>query len=94
MSVTALSGKDACGKDDCLTEEAIRVEKGNIWYRPWGPNSNSFVRHLLGACGIAKVKPNVSAPGWDVDLNTPPSNPSRGSHPRPRPASRAAAPKT
>lgn len=45
--------------------EADRIEAAQIPYEPTGPNSNTTVRVLLEAAGIADVIPVVWAPGWN-----------------------------
>jgi hypothetical protein len=74
-AVTVGSGASACEKEDCLTEELIRIDHAKVWYLPLGPNSNTVVSVLLTKCGLSRLKPNVVAPGWDAAL-TPSPRPS------------------
>ena len=76
-SLTVLSGKRACGKDMCFVGELIRIAKAQVPYGLEEPNSNTVVSAVLSACGVARQKPNVWAPGWDgtLDLNPPPAHP-------------------
>jgi hypothetical protein len=70
-------GDDACTKAQCVHNQLMLVAVMDLPYEAVGANSNSVVGHLLRACGLPVRKPNVSAPGFDLEL-TP-------SGPRPNP---------
>ena len=71
ISRTVLSGADACNKEDCVRQTCLKIEAAHVKYELYGPNSNSVASGLLVACGIPREKPNVWAPGWDVDVFAP-----------------------
>jgi hypothetical protein len=71
ISRTVLSGADACNKQDCVRETCLKIEAAQVKYELYGPNSNSVASGLLTACRIPREKPNVWAPGWDVDVFAP-----------------------
>jgi len=71
-SVTVLSGKKACEKDDCIVSKFIAIDKKKLPYDPLIRNSNTVVRVVLERCGLPQLKPNVWAPAWSRDLNYKP----------------------
>jgi len=71
LSRTVLSGADACGKKDCVSDACREIDAAEVGYEAYGPNSNSVVSELLKACDIPREKPDAWAPGWDVPMFAP-----------------------
>jgi hypothetical protein len=67
-SVTALKGKEACGKDRCFIAQERRINKLHRGYGSLGPNSNSVAHTLLAKCNVPAKRPAVWAPGFDQIL--------------------------
>jgi hypothetical protein len=63
-SVTALKGKAAVGKVECLDDVSEAIRTTQIDYELLGPNSNTYVWTLLDLCGIPVTKPAGTFPGW------------------------------
>jgi hypothetical protein len=67
-SVTALKGKEACGKDRCFVAQERRINKLHHSYGDLGPNSNSVAHTLLARCNVPAKRPALWAPGFDQIL--------------------------
>lgn len=67
-SVRVYEGEDACRKARLMKEHLDEINGWNIPYNPNGPNSNSVVASLLRHAGLSAQKPNVAAPGFDMEL--------------------------
>jgi hypothetical protein len=67
LSVTAMKGAAASGKDTCFINELSRISGAMIPYHLGGPNSNTVVKTLLTKCNVPIMKPVTSnpSPGWD-----------------------------
>jgi hypothetical protein len=63
-STRVMESPEACKKSDCFLNESARISAKQLRYSPGGPNSNTFVRTLLHACGVQERKPVLIAPGW------------------------------
>ena len=67
-SVTVYEGEDACNKVSAMIAHLNEIPRWSIPYSPNGPNSNSVVASMLRRAGLPLEKPNVAAPGFDMEL--------------------------